>query len=124
MDSDDEQMIELLMQKEANAAAERQEQMLMLTATILCRKWLNSRPRHGGSKKRMAANKERHREAGALLLDTDYFAENATQTAKDFRRRFRMNKDLFMKIVFGFRKYDNYFMCKKDCTDKWGFLSV
>ena len=103
MDSDDEQMIELLMQEEADAAAERQEQMLMLTAAILRRKRLNSRPRRGGSKKGKVANKERHREAGALLLETDYFAENATQTAKDFRRRFRMNKGLFMKIVFGVR---------------------
>jgi hypothetical protein len=35
-----------------------------------------------------------------------------------------MNKDLFMKIVFGVREYGDYFMCNKDCTDLWGFSSI
>jgi hypothetical protein len=29
-----------------------------------------------------------------------------------------------MKIVQGVREYDNYFKYKKDCTGKWGFMSV
>ena len=58
------------------------------------------------------------------MLDTDYFADAATHMPKDFRRRFRMNKELFMKIVFGVREYDDYFMCKKDCTGLWDFSSV
>jgi hypothetical protein len=35
-----------------------------------------------------------------------------------------MNKELFIKIVQGLREYDNYFKYKKDCTKKWGFMSV
>jgi hypothetical protein len=35
-----------------------------------------------------------------------------------------MNKDLFMKIVFGVREYDTYFMCKKHYTNLWGFSSI
>jgi hypothetical protein len=35
-----------------------------------------------------------------------------------------MNKDMFIKIVQGVREYDNYFKYKKDCTGKWGFMSV
>jgi hypothetical protein len=35
-----------------------------------------------------------------------------------------MIKDLFMKIVQGVREYDDYFKYKKDCTGKWGFMSV
>ncbi|XP_071683465.1 uncharacterized protein [Lolium perenne] len=35
-----------------------------------------------------------------------------------------MNKDLFMKIVFGVREYDDYFMIKQDCTGLWGFTSI
>jgi hypothetical protein len=63
-------------------------------------------------------------EAEALLLYSDYFADNAINTPKEFRRRFRMKKDLFMKIVQGVREYDDYFKYKKDCTGKWGFTSV
>ncbi|XP_071678596.1 uncharacterized protein [Lolium perenne] len=51
-----------------------------------------------------------------MLLECDYFADDATHTPKEFRHRSRMNKDLFMKIVFGVREYDNYFMSKKECT--------
>jgi hypothetical protein len=29
-----------------------------------------------------------------------------------------------MKIVFGIREYDDYFMCKQDCTNLWGFTSI
>jgi hypothetical protein len=35
-----------------------------------------------------------------------------------------MNKDRFVKTVFGVREYDTYFMCKKDYTGLWGFSSV
>jgi hypothetical protein len=35
-----------------------------------------------------------------------------------------MNKDLFMRIVFGVREYVDYFMCKKDYIGLWGFSSV
>ena len=116
MDSDDEVMMELVKQHEADAAADRQKQMLMITRVLLRREEINAAPCRGGSKKGKAKNKERHREAGAMLLETDYFADDATNTPKEFRRRFRMNKGLFMKIVFGVREYDDYFTQKKDCT--------
>jgi hypothetical protein len=81
-------------------------------------------PRRGGSVPGKAPNKNRSRDAGALLLYSDYFADNVINTLKEFRRRFRMNKELFMKIVQGVREYDDYFKYKKDCTGKWGFTSV
>jgi hypothetical protein len=59
-----------------------------------------------------------------MLLDVDYFNDDATHSPKEFRRRFRMNKDLFMKILHGVREYDTYFMDKKDCTGLWGFPSI
>ncbi|KAK1666789.1 hypothetical protein QYE76_054948 [Lolium multiflorum] len=34
-----------------------------------------------------------------MLLDADYFKDDATHSSKEFRCRFRMNKDLFLKIV-------------------------
>jgi hypothetical protein len=42
---------------------------------------------------------------GEMLLDTDYFADDVTHSLKEFRRRLRMNNDLFMKIVYGAREY-------------------
>jgi hypothetical protein len=59
-----------------------------------------------------------------LLLDYDYFAEDAANTPEEFRCHFRMNKKTFMKIMFGVQEYDDYFMCKPDCTGLHGFSSV
>ncbi|KAK1698194.1 hypothetical protein QYE76_014891 [Lolium multiflorum] len=59
-----------------------------------------------------------------MLFDADYFNDDATHSPKEFQRRFRMNKDLFMKIVYGAREYDDYFMAKQDCTVLWGFTSI
>jgi hypothetical protein len=84
----------------------------------------NAVPRQGGSVRGKAPNKDRSRNASALLLYSDYFADNAINTPKEFRRHFRMNKELFMKIVQGVREYDDYFKYKKDYTRKWGFTSV
>jgi hypothetical protein len=46
------------------------------------------------------------------LLDSYYFADDAKNIPKEFQRHFWMNKELFMKIVFGVREYNDYFMCK------------
>ena len=58
------------------------------------------------------------------MLYRDYFADDPVHDELTFRRRFRMNKGLFMKIVFGVREYDDYFTQKKDCTGLRGFSSV
>jgi hypothetical protein len=76
----------------------------------------NAVPRGGGSVPGKAPNENRQRDAGALLLYSDYFADNTINTPKKFCRRFRMNKDLFKKIVHSVREYDDYFKYKKDYT--------
>jgi hypothetical protein len=58
----------------------------------------NAVPRRGGSVPGKAPNKNRSMDAGALLLYSDYFADNAINTPKEFRRLFRMNKELFMRL--------------------------
>jgi hypothetical protein len=119
MDSDDELMMEVLQDDEAEAAAH----LLCwnMGFAFLLQLWQqmeNAIPRRGGSVPGKAPNKNRSRDA--LLLYSDYFADNAINTPKEFCRRFRMNKELFMKIVHDVREYDNYFKYKKDCTGKWG----
>ncbi|KAK1615036.1 hypothetical protein QYE76_020553 [Lolium multiflorum] len=51
-------------------------------------------------KARQEEEHHRHREAGAMLLDADYFNDDATHLSKEFRCRFTMNKELFLKIVY------------------------
>ena len=52
---------------------------------------------------------ERHREEGHTLLWNDYFADNPTYSPALFRRRFRMNKSLFLRIVNRFSTEIPYF---------------
>lgn len=47
-----------------------------------------------------------------MLLECDCFADDATHSPNEFWCQFRMNKDLFMKIVFSVTEYDDYFMRK------------
>jgi hypothetical protein len=58
--------------------------MMVLTALLRYQEQLLAVPRQGGSRVRKAMNKNQHRLAGALLFDSDYFADNATNTPKEF----------------------------------------
>ncbi|KAK1631217.1 hypothetical protein QYE76_005532 [Lolium multiflorum] len=110
-DNNDETMVQLFTE-EQNAEV----QQLILTSLPRVRHPLFAMPRRGGSNSGKRRNINRHRQAGGMLLDADYFADDVTHSPKEFRRRFMMNKDLFMKIVYGVREYDEYFMDKQDCT--------
>jgi hypothetical protein len=113
----------MLMQEEAATTADK-KQHLILTNLLRLRQQIVDGPRCGGLKVGKVNNKDRHRLVCAMLLDSNYFADNARHIAKDFGWRFRMNKELFMRIVFDIMEYDNYFMCKKYCTGLWGFSLV
>jgi hypothetical protein len=69
-------------------------------------------------------NKDRQWTHGVVMLEADYFPDNPTHAPKDFRWRFRMNKELSMKIVIGVRKYYNYCMRKKYCIKFSGLTLV
>lgn len=56
---------------------------------------------------------ERNREAGNVRLWNDYFSETPTNSDNLFRRRFRMNKPLFMKIVDRLSNEMEFFQQKK-----------
>jgi hypothetical protein len=43
-------------------------------------------PRRGGSWPGKSANKNRHRDTDAMLLHSNYFADDATNTPKEFRQ--------------------------------------
>ncbi|XP_071685171.1 uncharacterized protein [Lolium perenne] len=116
MDNDDEMMVQLFTKEQNAQAVRRQQQQLILTTMLRVRQPFFVVPRRGGSKPDKRRNINRHRQAGVMLLDADYFNNDATHLPKEFWRWFRMNKELFLKIVHGVREYDKYFMAKQDCT--------
>ncbi|XP_024005305.1 uncharacterized protein LOC112082195 [Eutrema salsugineum] len=67
---------------------------------------------------------ERNREDGHNWLWNDYFAENATYTDNLFRRRFRMNKPLFMHIVERLSNEIPYFQQRNDASGRPGLSAL
>lgn len=67
---------------------------------------------------------DRGRAEGQKTLIQDYFdpsPETRTFFDDQFRRRFRMRRELFLRIVEGVRNHDSYFVQKPDATGKLGF---
>ena len=58
------------------------------------------------------------------MLYRDYFADDPVHDELTFRRQFRMNKGLFMRIVIAVREFDDYFIAKKDAVGLHGFSSI
>jgi hypothetical protein len=75
---------------------------------------------HGGSRPGRMPNLPRDFEAGYNRLFTDYFAENPVYPDHLFRRRFRMRRSLFLRIVDDVQEHDNYFLQKADALGKPG----
>ncbi|XP_048590911.1 uncharacterized protein LOC106454109 [Brassica napus] len=67
---------------------------------------------------------ERDREGGDDQLWNDYFSEDPTYSAQIFRRRFRMNKNLFLRIVRALKQNFIFFQQRKDATGRWGLSSL
>src|SRR5690606_35649970 len=61
---------------------------------------------------------ERNREEGDTRLWNDYFSETPTYPENIFRRRFRMNKPLFMHIVDRLSNEVDFFRQKKDALGR------
>ena len=59
---------------------------------------------------------DRDRAGGHQRLYNDYFAENPTYTDKFFRRRFRMRRHLFLRLVGALQQHDDYFVQKRDAA--------
>ncbi|XP_075499968.1 uncharacterized protein LOC142538537 [Primulina tabacum] len=73
----------------------------------------------GGSKRRKYV--ERDRAAAHARLVNDYFTEQPVWINEVFRRRFRMQQELFLRIVNALESHDEYFHWRVDATSKKGF---
>ena len=60
----------------------------------------------------------RDREAADRNLFEDYFAENPRYNGTMFRRRFRMSRSLFLRIVDAVKAHDNYFEQRYDALGR------
>lgn len=83
--------------------------------------------RHGGSRPGRQANVDRNRELYAKLLVADYWGtptQSPLYSGEDFRRRFRMPRELFDRIVADIVRHDPWFKQKRDCTGKLGLTSL
>uniref|UniRef100_A0A0D3D286 DDE Tnp4 domain-containing protein n=1 Tax=Brassica oleracea var. oleracea TaxID=109376 RepID=A0A0D3D286_BRAOL len=67
---------------------------------------------------------ERNRERGHNQLLTDYFNENPTYPSEMFRRRFRMNKSLFLRIVDRLSIEVPYFQQRKNAHGRFGLSAL
>ncbi|GKD55969.1 putative nuclease HARBI1, partial [Tanacetum coccineum] len=65
------------------------------------------------------AYRDREREQGETRLMADYFVDNPTFDEVIFRRRFRMRKHLFIRIVDFVTANDRYFQQRRDATDEY-----
>ncbi|XP_024004407.1 putative nuclease HARBI1 [Eutrema salsugineum] len=73
--------------------------------------------------KKKRAYIERQREIGDQQLWNHYFREDATYPPHIFRRRFRMNKPLFMHIERLSEKV-SFFQKKRDATGRYGLSTI
>ena len=90
---------------------EAQQAIVLLAAENLL-------PNHGGSRPGRAPNVDRGIQQGHERIIKDYFAPEPVYGEKVFRRRFRMHRLLFLRIVEAVEAYDAYFQQKPDATPK------
>jgi len=100
------------------AASSRKEEELQAVAAVVA--MLGQKRRWGGS---VPGHKtyDRDRIGGDIRLNNDYFVERPLYNEEMFRRRFRMRKSLFLKIVDQLSSANDKFKQKRDASGKQGF---
>jgi hypothetical protein len=122
-DFDDETMFAALMEEEAETVVADDEEHLMMLSCLMALYARDTKLRRGGSAPGRRKSKPRQRLEGYCIRYADYFADDPLHGEVVFRRRFRMSRKLFLDIVYTVRCFNNYFICKKDCTGMVGFSS-
>ncbi|XP_013595011.1 PREDICTED: uncharacterized protein LOC106303227 [Brassica oleracea var. oleracea] len=75
-------------------------------------------------KKKKRAYVEQNREAGHNRLWNDYFSENPSFSKNLFRRRFRMNKQVFMRIIDTLSANVPFFQQRRDAVGRLGLSTL
>jgi hypothetical protein len=82
------------------------------------------RGRHGGSKPGRRPNLQRDRLAGHERIYRDYFADEPVFGPELFRRRYRMSRELFLRIMEEVCAHDSFFVQKCDAAGVMGLSSI
>ena len=83
----------------------------------------NNRVIHGGSiPGHVVINRDR--ETAYHNLFVDYFADNPRYGDDMFRRRYRMSRELFLRIVDAVKNHDNYFHQRRDALGRLGLSAL
>ncbi|KAI5409306.1 hypothetical protein KIW84_054930 [Lathyrus oleraceus] len=80
----------------------------------------NERRSGSSSRPKRRTTVDRGREERHNRLFNDYFSENPVYTDVQFRRRFRMHRHVFLRIVDALGNHDEYFQMRVDATGKMG----
>ncbi|XP_010431602.1 PREDICTED: uncharacterized protein LOC104715936 [Camelina sativa] len=78
---------------------------------------------HGGSVPERSFI-HRDRESAHDRLFNDYFSENPKYNEATFRRRFRMSRLLFLRIIHQVESHENYFTQRRDSSGRLGLSSL
>ena len=97
---------------------------LSTTALIVRRFYRRPCQRWGSSRSGKQANRARDFAGRYARFQQLYFNRNPVYSAEQFRRRFRMRRELFQRIVAKVEAHDDYFKQKRDCTGKPGIQPV
>ncbi|XP_072150827.1 uncharacterized protein [Setaria viridis] len=110
----------LLEQVLQSSSSDEEDEFFVSTAHIVHSHYQSdSAPKHGGS---MVGHKviDREREEGHWRLYQDYFADEPTYDPTFFRRRFRMHRHLYLRIMHAVEDHDDYFVQKRNAAGKLG----
>ena len=113
MDSDDEIMFHQMIAGDA-ALDDNGENHMVLATLLDAQAELGATSKRGGSQTCRLVIKNHQRTIGHMLLFNYYFSQNPANTALEFRRHFKMKREVFIELVHGVREYDDYFELKKD----------
>lgn len=79
---------------------------------------------HGGSKPGKRPNLARDFEGSYQRLMEHYLCAEPLYPEETFRRRFRMNRPLFMRIAGAIEEHDPYFTHRPNALGKWGLRPI
>ncbi|KAK1614906.1 hypothetical protein QYE76_020423 [Lolium multiflorum] len=121
VDSDDEYFFKNFI--DTSSDEESDDEFFTEAALLIHEHIVSQIPVYRGSLPGHAAALDRKRECGHDQLYNDYFQPKPLFTPAMFRRRFRMSRPLFRRIMDGVKIYDDYFCAKVDAIGKVGLSS-
>src|SRR5262249_43485983 len=120
--SDSDSDFEMMLQEE-----EADDQFTMSMAMAIVQASINAADTHLSRNSGSVMNHRvinRSRAEGHERLYRDYFADNPVYTDYNFRRRFRMHRPLFLRILNAVEAYDPFFVQRRNSAGNLGLSSL